>query len=110
MTGKLSRRHDIVEGKFPDVCPKCGGGVGSFRAVETHFRRSHQQSIGMAFSVDDAAANFEFAFIGPVAGVTRRRWYVVVFAWPFGIVTIIPDEWVIRWKAGTGPAQEGVIT
>lgn len=111
MTHNLSQAHPIITDRgFPDACPKCGAAFGARRMlpteVRTHFERHHPRSIGTARV--DGRELFDFAFVAPVLQVTQRRWHVVAFSWPFGLVTIVPDEWDIVWLAGTVPA-EGVF-
>lgn len=96
---------------FPNVCPKCGAALGLRRtlvdAVRTHFERAHPRSIGTA-AHRDGPPLFDFGFVGPVAGVAVRRWHVIAFAWPYGLVTIKPDDWTIVWETGTVP-EEGAL-
>jgi len=111
MTRKLSRREPTVESSYPDVCPKCGSAIGPrpFDDVRAHFERTHSKSIGTAYRADNATAQFDFAYVSPVHGTTERRWWIAAFSWPYGLVTIKVDEWIIRWHAGTAPAAEGVL-
>jgi hypothetical protein len=108
VTGKLSRPPDNIVDSYPDVCPKCGATLGLRRtlpdSVRSHFERAHPKSIGTA-RYQNGPVLFDFGFVGPVSGVTRRRWWVVSFAWPFGLVTIAPDEWTIVWADRTDPTE-----
>lgn len=113
MTVNVSQTGRILipeDAHFPDVCPKCGATIGANPRtdVEAHFARHHSISIGLAFRGADEQP-VEFAYIGPVAGLSRRTWYVVVFDFPFEMVKIRPDEWRIAWMTGAGPGTEGVI-
>jgi hypothetical protein len=107
MTGKLSRTDDIFGSRFPDVCPKCGAAFEP-GFVRGHFEQAHSRSIGWAVRRANERQHFDFAYVAPMTGTSERRWWIVVFDWPYGLVAIKVDEWLIRW-AGADPAPEGVF-
>jgi hypothetical protein len=87
----------VTPKKFPAICPRCGAGIGRFPEtdVRKHFERAHAGMIGTAFK--DGDEWFEFAFVMPEAGATRR-WHIIAFGFPFEVVTIRPDEYEIQWR------------
>jgi hypothetical protein len=78
---------------FPDVCPKCGATIRAGN-VREHFELLHRPSLGLAFHRDDGES-FPFAFL---QNADDGRWHVVVFDWPFQVVTIRSTDYLIRWR------------